>query len=133
MKKKFSAQIEGIRKKVESKFENAIHLTIIEMGEFIIDELSPVRTGRFQSNWKASVGQMDVDYDYEIVDADASRMSLVLAAEKLEAGEKFYFTESVPYAVRLDNGWSSQAPNGIIGPAIENFYSKLDANISAVR
>jgi hypothetical protein len=36
-------------------------------------------------------------------------------------GKIYYIVNNLPYAQRLDDGWSSQAPAGIIGLALAEF------------
>lgn len=56
----------------------------------LLQELSPVRTGFFRSSWSVTASDGEI--------------------EVFNAAE---------YASYLENGWSDQAPDGILGPAIQ--------------
>lgn len=72
--------------------------------EFFNDVVShtPVRTGYAQDGW-----------DYEFEDTDNARVF-----------------NDVEYISYLDDGWSSQAPSGMTGPAISRLRAKVSAMVA---
>lgn len=75
---------------------------------------SPVDTGSFRASWTVSVGSPN--YRYERGGATGSPMPAPsypgIVGFKL--GESVYVTNAAPYALRLENGWSKQAPSGVL-------------------
>lgn len=82
-------------------------------------ELSPVDTGRFSSNWKLGVDQPDTATTQDTTPPAIHVPPLVL-------GRVYYLTNSLPYAQRLEHGWSKQAPQGIVSiVAVEAVHGAL--------
>ncbi len=68
--------------------------------------------GRFRANWNVAAGTPDrttTDATQRArSDAEAQK------ALSLELGGVIYMTNSLPYAKRLEDGWSKQAPTGMV-------------------
>ncbi len=80
---------------------------------------SPVDTGRFRGNWQVSIGSapegvLELD--------DKSGTATIARAQadtmKVKAGDVIYFVNNLPYANRLETGWSGQAPAGMVAVSI---------------
>lgn len=96
--------------------EKVVRGTLIGMGSKIIKR-SPVKTGRYRNNW-----QFSIDAPASGVDPGGSNeLSLVNTANKMVAGNTFYMTNNVPYAERIEYGWSQQAPNGTVGVTLSEY------------
>jgi hypothetical protein len=68
--------------------------------------------GTFRANWTAGIGAID---RVTVESTDKSRSEReAQRAVGAELGGVIYFTNSLPYAVRLENGWSQQAPAGMV-------------------
>jgi hypothetical protein len=76
-----------------------------------IVQLSPVKSGRFRGNWNTSFGAPDVGTSDQGHDSFGVLSSQI---NDLNTGETIYFTNSLPYALRLEFGWSDQSPNGMV-------------------
>tara|TARA_R110002096_G_scaffold379758_2_gene573754 strand:- start:4227 stop:4613 length:387 start_codon:yes stop_codon:yes gene_type:complete len=76
---------------------------------------SPIDTGRFKSNWNASLGSPDLAID------KTEGGGFIPVANKLRIGDIFYFVNNLPYALRLEFGYSDQAPSGMVRLAIAKF------------
>lgn len=78
--------------------------------------------GHFRANWQLGVGMIPAG---GVVGADPSgveTMGRVIAAVPDEAAGKVYWlTNNVPYAQRLEHGWSRQAPAGVVGLTVTMF------------
>ena len=97
---------------------------------FQVEQESPVRDGQFKGNWIGSYGTMSKQ-TFETNSRDAyGQMSLYLNANSMTNEKVFYYTNSLPYAKRLANGWSAQADAGWIHVIARNFprYVKEEAN-----
>lgn len=73
---------------------------------------SPVDTGRFKSNWNFSVGAPD----YATTESTNAARADAEALRALTApiGGVTYLSNGLPYGRRLENGWSKQAPRGMV-------------------
>lgn len=74
---------------------------------------SPVDTGRFRASWTIGLGQPDTS-----VAPDTAKGQAVTTPEPripaLTMGQTYYHGNSLPYARRLEYGWSKQAPAGMV-------------------
>jgi hypothetical protein len=72
---------------------------------------SPVRTGHFRASWVASEGAPGVSGTSTNI---ASSQAEAAKALTFKIGGVWYFSNSLPYAQRLEYGYSRQAPMGIV-------------------
>ncbi|HFG6923747.1 HK97 gp10 family phage protein [Acinetobacter baumannii] len=82
--------------------------------------LSPIDTGAYRASHIVSVGSGD----YGIRGPETNSIQdAVIQAVKIKLGNLVYIQNNQPYAERLENGWSDQAPQGIYGLTY-NFISQ---------
>lgn len=77
---------------------------------------SPVDTGRFRANWNCSIGSADKSTS-AATDKEGSGAIGRMRAEVTKFtlnGQSIFLSNSLPYAERLENGWSDQAPQGMV-------------------
>lgn len=78
-------------------------------------ELSPVRTGHFVRNWQVVQGRHRTA---ELPGADpgksATTARLLQEVQALQFGQPASLMNATPYSQRLEDGWSKQAPRGIL-------------------
>lgn len=117
----FAQQLKAFEDKTSGKMDLAVRKIALELFSRIILR-SPVDTGRFRANWQVQVGAipsgtMDLD--------DASGTATISAASAsvagLKAGDVIYMTNNLPYAIRLEDGHSQQAPGGMVALSIQEF------------
>ena len=89
---------------------------------------SPVLTGRFRANWIASVGT----YSRSPGDAfDKSGDQTVRKIKQdvlgMDISQRCYLTNALPYAVRLERGWSKQSPQGMVRLTLAEITSHYGA------
>lgn len=76
---------------------------------------SPVDTGLFQGNWKFSHGFIDLNPVDTLDKAGGVTLNKLLASiQRALPGNYHYFSNNVPYALRLEGGYSKQAPSGMV-------------------
>lgn len=95
-------QIQSIIKKLKENADILVSTIVLETQTKLKEE-SPVDTGRFRGNWLISEDEIDAS-TYE---GDAPPYAL-----EITAGKDYYITNSLPYAQRLAEGHSQQAPAG---------------------
>jgi len=88
--------------------------------------------GRFRANWQLGVSELNyVTTNVRDTDGNATVDRIVGSIPKDAGGKIYFITNSLPYAVRLENGWSTQAPIGMVTlTAIElgQYAAKAGAN-----
>ncbi|MDW3028443.1 HK97 gp10 family phage protein [Acinetobacter baumannii] len=82
--------------------------------------LTPVDTGAYRASHIVSIGSGD----YGIREPETNAVQdAAIQAVKIKLGNLVYIQNNQPYAERLENGWSDQAPQGIYGLTF-NFISQ---------
>ncbi|WP_049068724.1 hypothetical protein [Acinetobacter baumannii] len=72
--------------------------------------LSPVDTGAYRASHIVSIGSGD----YGVREPSTNAVQdAAIQAVKFKLGSLIYIQNNKPYAERLENGWSDQAPQGI--------------------
>ena len=117
MKKTFTAAIKDFSNIPEKK----VRATLIGMGSAIIKR-SPVDTGRFRNNWQFSIDAPAIGKD----PSGSNQAALVSATSKMVAGNTFYMTNNLPYAERIEYGWSQQAPQGVVRVTLGEYKTFID-------
>ena len=87
---------------------------------------SPVDQGAFRGNHKISVNNPETTSDKNLKDTEGNK-TLLSESEKLKQlklGDMVYIQNNLPYALRLENGHSQQAPLGIYGLTFLSVSSK---------
>ncbi|MGV5490229.1 HK97 gp10 family phage protein [Pseudomonas sp. XP2] len=83
-----------------------------------IVQRSPVDTGRFRGNTVVSIGAPILSNSDNV---DKTGSSTIAAGQAVLTGLKpytvVYIQNNLPYAEKLENGHSKQAPNGVFGLA----------------
>ncbi len=80
-------------------------------------ERTPVDTGRAQGNWIVSVGNPDTTVYEEGQANAASALSQAASVIQNWKSGTIFISNSLPYIGRLEDGYSAQAPNGMVTDA----------------
>lgn len=122
----FERSIENFIKKAKKNPELVVRQVTIKLYSAII-LASPVDTGRFRMNWQATVDNPATGI---LIGDDPSgsraigRIShFVTSSTKWD---EFRLTNNLPYAERLEFGWSKQAPNGMVRVTVSRFQRLID-------
>ena len=98
---------------------------------------SPVDTGRFRNNWFANFGPTPSSeitaYTGKQGTAAISRVSKVITESRGLAWTELTLTNNLPYAQRLEYGWSQQAPQGMVRTNVARFNTLLEEEAAKVR
>ncbi|WP_275150686.1 hypothetical protein [Citrobacter koseri] len=110
---------------------------VIDVSNRVVD-MSPVDTGRFRSNWE--IGQDVVPDSAQPEMGPYPRGPEVKARLASQAGAitrdvRFIFlANTLPYAYRLEmEGWSKQAPAGMLRVVVPEFQTYLDKAAQEVK
>lgn len=97
---------------------------------------TPIDTGQAKSNWKVSVGTPDlknigphVPGEYgstsqQNIAATLAEAWKVLSKYDLSQGDLF-IANGLPYIIKLNEGWSQQAPAGFIQKAVQRITAEI--------
>ncbi|MEC7965396.1 MAG: HK97 gp10 family phage protein, partial [Pseudomonadota bacterium] len=78
--------------------------------------------GRARANWQVTIGTVPngtLDLTDKTGQATISRATATAAG--LKAGDVIYMVNNLPYIQRLEDGYSGQAPAGMVGLAVQDF------------
>ena len=122
----FSKDLDNITLNLAGYAEEMVRGTLFSLASRIIKE-SPVDTGRFRGNWQASLNTPKQGRLQQFDKSGASAindMSSVVAGLKM--GQTFYLANNLPYARRLEYGYSKQAPSGFLRINVMRVQSELE-------
>lgn len=80
--------------------------------------------GTFRANWNVSFGAPDLSTT-EKTDEGEARNTGLNRLQAYQPGSTIFITNGMPYAQRLEYGWSTQAPNGMVRITIVEFASEI--------
>lgn len=122
----FERSIENFIKKAKKNPELVVRQVTIKLYSQII-LASPVDTGRFRMNWQASVDKpatgILIGDDPSGARATNRITQFVTTSTKWD---EFRLTNNLPYAERLEYGYSRQAPSGMVRVTVSRFQRLLD-------
>lgn len=109
------AQLAAITKKSMEKAMTVFVRSGIRLGDSIIVS-SPVDKGFFRNFWNTEIGRIGYDKSRsEDRSGSQSREQLHFTFPQAELGDFVTFNNPLPYGKRLEyDGWSKQAPNGMV-------------------
>lgn len=91
---------------------------------------SPVDTGRFRANWNVSYGQPNASVT---TDTGQGRIQAEIGGVATSpVGSVSYLTNGLPYARRLEYGYSKQAPAGMVRLTVREFSAFIDKAIASL-
>lgn len=99
-----------------------------------IDMRSPVDTGRFRGNWQLGVNSVPSGTLANLdKTGNATQARIAASVPDEAAGHVFWIVNNLPYATRLEHGYSRQAPQGMVGLTLTRFQSIVNEAAAAVR
>lgn len=129
----FALDVSKFVEKAKKNPEKVMRQVSIKLFSAII-KASPVDTGRFRMNWMASGGTPApgitdaTDKSGNIAIGNAT--SFVLKATDWH---EFTLTNNMPYAQRLEYGWSKQAPQGMVRANVSRFQQLINEEANKVK
>lgn len=129
----FALDVSKFVEKAKKNPEKVMRQVSIKLFSVII-KASPVDTGRFRMNWMASGGTpasgVTDATDKSGNAAIGNATSFVLNATDWR---DFTLTNNLPYAQRLEYGWSQQAPQGMVRTNISRFQQLINEEANKVK
>lgn len=130
---KFSLDVRAFAEKAKKNPETVMRNVSLKLFSAII-KASPVDTGRFRMNWQAT-GPTPATGIVNGVDPSGSKAINLMAEFVSNAPDwkTFTLTNNLPYAQRLEYGWSNQAATGIVRVNVLRLQQLLDQEAAKVR
>lgn len=93
---------------------------------------SPVDTGRFRANWNVAFGRADTLTTPSTDKTGGKTLERVrVQLNGWAPGQDIYLTNSLPYAIPLEYGWSKkQAPQGMVRITVTEFQTFVNAAVA---
>lgn len=126
----FSKDIRRFIESVDQKADTALRRTMLSIDRALVTrspvgdpskwaDTTPVppgyKGGRFRGNWQLSENSPKTN-QLDVIDPDGNDTigRLGEVSNNAKMGGVFYYSNNLPYAQALENGWSKQAPRGIV-------------------
>ena len=129
----FALDVSKFVEKAKKNPEKVMRQVSIKLFSDII-KASPVDTGRFRMNWMASGGTPA----FGVTDATDKSGNIAIGNATsfvLKAADwrEFTLTNNLPYAQRLEYGWSQQAPAGMVRTNVSRFQQLINEETNKVK
>lgn len=128
----FSDDLRAFAEKANRNISVVTRKVALDMGNSLV-QMSPVDTGRFRSNWVASISRVDTTTTDSTDNGAVGRIEMTLASplgpnpNRHDYADVIYITNSLPYAQRLEYGWSKKAPAGMVRVTVTRFRHFVNA------
>lgn len=84
--------------------------------------------GRFRGNWQLGVGVIPVGVSARIDPDGLETVTAAIAEIPADAsGRVYFYVNNLPYARRLEEGHSTQAPRGIVGLTVIDALARAES------
>lgn len=129
----FSLDVKSFCEKAKKNPETVMRAVSLKLFSAII-KASPVDTGRFRGNWQTT-GATPATGLIAGVDLTGGKAinSSATFINNAPNWYQFTLTNNLPYAQRLEYGWSKQAPVGMVRVNIARFNTLLNEEAAKVR
>lgn len=88
--------------------------------------------GRFRANWQLGVNvKASGTVQANDTNGTIALPAIIAGLPEEAAGNVFYLSNNLPYAQRIEDGWSRQAPQGLVGLTAIKFQQIVDQAVEA--
>jgi hypothetical protein len=137
----------GIVEKAKGKLQQFTKEALMEVGRRIIYR-SPVGDpttwhparwpkgyipGHFINNWQVGIDRVPTGIINEVDPTGTASLERLSRLGRWQVGHVYYFVNNLPYAKRLEYGWSKQAPYGMVGITVAEFHQIASEAVNKVR
>lgn len=129
----FTLDVKAFCEKAKKNPETVMRSVSLKLFSAII-KASPVDTGRFRGNWQTT-GVTPATGLIAGVDPTGNKAvnSAATFITNAPGWDTFTLTNNLPYAERLEYGWSKQAPVGMVRVNIARFQQLINEEAAKVR
>ena len=131
----FSMQLQNFADKTKAKADEVVGRVVVNVASRL-DMRSPVGDasywkhkppkgyvgGRFRGNWQLGIETIPAGETGRIDPSGGETLGAIVSEIPTQAaGKRYFLTNNVPYAQRIEEGWSRQAPQGLVGLTVVEF------------
>lgn len=129
----FARQVGRFSEETTRKLSEVVRKVSLDAFSDVI-RMSPVDSGRFKGNWMVAVNSTPAGYVWEQYDPSGGATIAEAAGrvEGAEAGDVVVMANNLPYAQRLEYGWSGQAPSGMVRVTAARWQPIVDRVVAQV-
>lgn len=132
MSDNFSLDISRFVEKARVRIDLVVQKVTLDVFSAVI-LMSPVKTGRFRGNWIADTGNYRTNILNNFDKSGNETINKVAAiVSRGKSGGVVYLVNNLPYAQRLEYGYSMQAPSGMVRTTIANYQSYINNAVSSI-
>lgn len=117
---KFRSDFARFVAKAKGNADQVVRKVAIGLSTSVIMK-SPVDTGRFRGNWFTGYSMPTEITNRTDISGGGSIAAATATALKLNMGDTFFLVNNLPYAQRLEYGYSQQAPAGMVRLTVTEF------------
>ena len=129
----FAADLNKLCERAGDKAALVVRRAALELQSGMI-ERSPVDTGRFKGNWQVGIGSINTDASSgEDKSGSGPLGRTAVALETWKPGQTIWLTNSLPYARRLEEGWSQQAPTGVVRLTVQAYSDAVKKAVESIK
>lgn len=129
----FRRNFAAILKRAGDKADLVVRKTALDLQSSMIG-MAPVDTGRFKGNFVVGVGALNTKADYPPDKGGAAAIGRASTAlQGWKAGQTIWLTNSMPYARKLEYGWSQQAPGGMVRLTVQAYGKALKKAVAELK
>lgn len=128
----FASDIAKWAKKTGLATERVPAFVCLSLSEKIIGR-TPVDTGRAKGNWQATIASPAAGATDTTDPAGAAAIAKAAVVAQAASGNVFYLVNNLPYIRRLEYGYSSQAPAGMVRVTAQEFEQAVAAAVQKVK
>lgn len=143
----FALDLQRFAEKTKAKADDAVGNIVVRVASEL-DKRSPVGDaaywitpppkgyigGHFRANWQLGVGVIPAGVRAGVDPSGTLALPAIIAEIPEEAaGKVYYLVNNAPYARRLEDGWSRQAPQGIVGLTAIMFQQIVNEAVGALQ
>lgn len=128
----FAADLTNFLRHCDGNIDKAHRMAVVLVAQGTVMG-SPVDTGRFRANWQFGkvLPQGTLDQVDKTGAATIARMAGQVTSVK--AGGEVWIVNNLPYAGKLEYGYSLQAPNGTVRITLANLPAALEQYIRGLQ
>ncbi len=128
----FGADLQGFAQRTGVKMDKVVRKVVIDMTSEIV-RMTPVDTGHARSNYFWGTQRVSSTDLSSSPNGAASISRAFTFSESVKAGGVCYITNNLPYIMRLEYGWSKQAPAGMARITVEKWQNLVNTAVQAIR
>lgn len=126
----FSQQIRKFGEGTGNRLQQIRRGVIISLFNSAIRD-TPVDTGRARANWRVSEGDPELkEIDRTDKTGEISKGEVFALVTKSEGDKPVFLANNLPYAEPLENGYSKQAPEGMMRKNVARFNQLVRVEVA---